>query len=72
MEKLYILTFILPFNLLANINFIIEPMTWDELQLYQLDSLLDENKLNLSIVCPLSLKSLKETHTKPVALRNTF
>jgi hypothetical protein len=65
MKIALLLTLILSLSLSAHVKYIVEPMTWDELQFFQLDSLLDEEELSLSIVCPSTLKELQETHKKP-------
>ena len=68
MKKLILFSLILSFGIVAQekedkyITF--KPVTWDELQLYQLDSMLSTEELNLSQTCPRTLKKLKESHTK--------
>ena len=39
-----------------------KPLSWDELQLYQMDSLLSAEELHLSKHCPTTLKKLQETY----------
>jgi hypothetical protein len=41
-----------------------KPLSWDELQLYQLDSLLTTKELHLSPHCPTTLNKLQDTYNK--------
>lgn len=64
MKHILLLTLVLSLNLSAHVKYITEPTSWDDLQLFQLDSLLDEEELSLSIVCPINLKELQKTYKK--------
>ena len=60
-----LITLLLSFTILAQEKYImLKRLSWDELQLYQLDSLLTEEELNLQKTCPTTLKKLQETYEK--------
>ncbi|VAW45620.1 hypothetical protein MNBD_GAMMA03-357 [hydrothermal vent metagenome] len=57
-----LLTIVLSLNLSAQEKYImLKPLTWDELQLYQLDSLKTVKELKLATVCPSTLKKLQNS-----------
>ena len=66
MKKIFLLSLILTFNIFAQETedkyMMLKPLSWDELQLYQLDSLLSVEELNLSTSCPATLRKLQATH----------
>ena len=68
MKKIFLLSLILTFNIFAQETedkyMMLKPLSWDELQLYQLDSLLSVEELNLSTSCPATLKKLQTTHER--------
>jgi hypothetical protein len=47
-----------------NTYILMKPLSWDELQLYQLDSLLTTKELHLSPHCPTTLNKLQDTYKK--------
>ena len=67
MKKLLLLGLILSFNIIAQETedkyIMLKPLSWDELQLYQLDSLLSVEELELSQYCPTTLRKLQSTYT---------
>ena len=67
MKKLLLLGLIISFNIIAQETedkyIMLKPLSWDELQLYQLDSLLSAEELNLSKNCPTTLRKLHSTYT---------
>ena len=63
MKKIFLFSLILAFNVFAQDKYImLKPVSWDELQLYQLDSLKTTDELELAKSCPSSLAVLEETH----------
>jgi len=65
MNKIILLSLILSFNIIAQDKYImLKPLSWNELQLYQLDNLRTADQLELAENCPTSLKNLQETHNK--------
>ncbi|MBL4773571.1 MAG: hypothetical protein JKX98_08230, partial [Alcanivoracaceae bacterium] len=65
MKKIFLLSLILSFNIFAQDKYImLKPLSWDELQLYQLDSLKTIDELELALSCPSTLAELQETHYK--------
>jgi len=56
---------ILSFNIFAQDKYImLKPLSWDELQLYQLDSLKTRDELKLAKSCPSTLSKLLKTYNK--------
>ena len=65
---LIVILLILSPNLLAQEKYItMKAVSWDELQLLQLDSMLTSQELNLSETCPSSLTKLQSTYNKNAA-----
>ena len=65
MRKILLLSLILSFNILAQDKYVmLKVLSWDELQLYQLDSLKTADELNLAKSCPSTLAKLQETQEK--------
>ena len=66
MKKTILIFFLfISVNLIAQEKYMsLKPITWDELQLYQLDSMLSSEQLKLSKTCPSSLKKLSNTYVK--------
>ena len=68
MKKIFLLSLILTFNIFAQETedkyIMFKPLSWDELQLYQLDSLKTVEELKLAYVCPSTLKKLQATHER--------
>ena len=65
MKKLLLLSLIISFNIIAQDKYImLKPLSWDELQLYQLDSLLSAEELKLSLNCPSTLRKLQATYER--------
>jgi len=65
MKILLLMCSILSTSLFAQEKYImLKPLTWDELQLYQLDNLKTVNELKLASVCPSTLKKLQSSFEK--------
>ena len=65
MNKIILLSLIISFNIIAQDKYImLKPLSWDELQLYQLDSLLSAEELKLSPNCPSTLRRLESAYER--------